>query len=141
MPEKLKVKLAVYLVLRDEDKILLLKRQNTGYMDGYYSLVAGHVEENESVQQAIAREAKEEAKIIIEEDDLEVLLVQHYVKDNYMGIFLSPKKYTGTITNMEPDKCTELAFYSINDLPDNMIPEVKAALKTIQQDIKYSNYY
>ena len=52
---------ASYLVLIDNSKILLSKRHNTGFMDGYYSFVAGHVEKGESYSGTIIREAFEEA--------------------------------------------------------------------------------
>ena len=51
---------SVYLVLIKNNKILLLRRFNTGFMDGYYSLPAGHVESNETLTSAMVREAKEE---------------------------------------------------------------------------------
>ena len=39
---------AVYLVLIKDGKVLMLERKNTGYMDGWYSFIAGHVEKGES---------------------------------------------------------------------------------------------
>lgn len=54
---------AVFLLLIKNNKVLLLKRQNTGYADGKYSLVSGHVDKGETMQEAIIREAKEEAGI------------------------------------------------------------------------------
>ena len=54
---------AAYLVLIKEKKILLLRRFNTGYEDGNYSFIAGHVEKSESFTACIIREAKEEANI------------------------------------------------------------------------------
>ena len=34
---------AVYLILRKSDKILLMNRANTGWMDGHFSLPSGHM--------------------------------------------------------------------------------------------------
>ena len=60
--ERFKLVVAVHLILIENGKILLLRRYNTGYEDGNYSLVAGHIDGNESVIQAMQREALEEAK-------------------------------------------------------------------------------
>ena len=56
---------AVHLLIIQGDDVLLLRRFNTGWADGYYSLVAGHVEHGETATQAIVREAKEEIDIEI----------------------------------------------------------------------------
>ncbi len=64
---------AAYLVLHDSGRILLLQRENTGYQDGHYSFIAGHVENGESFSECIIREAFEEAGIVIDENDLEFL--------------------------------------------------------------------
>ena len=49
-PEKrFKLILSVYLILVKDGKTLLLRRTNTGYEDGNYGLVAGHVDGNENV--------------------------------------------------------------------------------------------
>jgi 8-oxo-dGTP pyrophosphatase MutT (NUDIX family) len=54
---------AVYLALVRENQVLLLKRQNTGFEDGNFGLIAGHVEKAESITQAVIREASEESGI------------------------------------------------------------------------------
>lgn len=43
------------------EQLLFSRSQNTGFMDGKYSLVAGHVHTGESVVSAVIREAEEEA--------------------------------------------------------------------------------
>ncbi len=67
----------VYLVLIREERILLLRRYQTGYEDGNYSLVAGHVEAEETCKEAMIREAEEEAGIEIDYENLEVVHVMH----------------------------------------------------------------
>ncbi len=56
--ERYKFICAVYLLLIKENQILLLKRANTGYEDGKYSLVSGHMDGNETIKQAMIRESK-----------------------------------------------------------------------------------
>ena len=74
--------LAVYLVVIKDGKTLLYLRQNTGYCDGMYSLIAGHVEKGESVTQAMIREAKEEANIDITSKNLKPLCAMHRRSDS-----------------------------------------------------------
>ena len=77
MKERYRFISAVYLILVKENKILLQKRANTGYEDGNYSLVSGHMDGNETIKQAMIREAKEEAGITISEKDLEISAFLH----------------------------------------------------------------
>jgi 8-oxo-dGTP pyrophosphatase MutT (NUDIX family) len=57
----IKVVPSVFVVIEKGGKYLLLRRANTGYMDGWYDLPAGHLEDQEKFQDGAARELKEEA--------------------------------------------------------------------------------
>ena len=50
--ERFKTCVSSYLILRDKEKVLLSLRGNTGYKDGYWGLVSGHVEKGESAKTA-----------------------------------------------------------------------------------------
>jgi len=132
---------AVFLILRKNDKVLLLKRKNTGHEDGNYSLIAGHVDKDESAQFAICREAKEEAGIDINPEDLEfAYLLYKKQEEERIDIFFTTKKWQGEIKNLEPHKCAEFCFFSMNDLPENIIDYLAKVLADIQDNKKYGEF-
>ena len=141
-PERFRAYIAVYLVLIKDGEILLLRRYNTGYQDGNYGLVSGHLEGGETAKQGILREAKEEADITLNLDELTVIHVMHRFRPEreYFDIYLKAENWRGDIVNMEKDKCDELAWYKLNDLPENMVPEVRAALASINKGLAYGEF-
>jgi 8-oxo-dGTP pyrophosphatase MutT (NUDIX family) len=77
MLERVKLPVAVHLFLIKDGNILLLRRYNTGYENGNYSIVAGHIDGNEHIYNAMIREANEEAGINILKENLETIQVVH----------------------------------------------------------------
>lgn len=142
MKERHKVPIACYLVLIEDDNILLWKRQNTGYADGMYWLVSGHKEENESVSASMIREAREEAGIILESKDIEIGCVMSRKAGvyDYIDYFFVARKYWWTVTNMEPEKCSELKFFNINMLPEDTLDYIRIGIRTCFTSIKALEY-
>ena len=122
---------AVYLVLRKADKVLLLLRSGTGFCDGQYSLIAGHLDGFEPATTAVIREAKEEANITIKVESLSLGCTVHRKtpEKEYIDIFYECSSWEGQIQNMEPTKCKELQFFEQDSLPENTIQYVKTALE------------
>ena len=136
---------ASYLVLINGNKVLLSRRFNTGYEDGKYSMVAGHLEKGETFTQGIIREAREEAGIILRPEDLKVVHIMH--RDNgraenneYIDAFILAKKWKGKIDIKEPNKCDDLSWFDMDNLPKNLLPHVKLALENIKNKVFYSEY-
>jgi 8-oxo-dGTP diphosphatase len=134
---------ASYIILRKDDKILLIRRANTGYLDGFYSLPSGHIDGNEPAVQAAAREAKEEVGVDISIEDLQFVHVIHRVaeeKDHErVDFFFEASKWQGEPTNCEPEKCDDLQWFSLENLPEKISPVVKQALEMIQAGGYYSD--
>ena len=132
--------MAVHLFLRQEGNILLLRRRNTGYEDGIYSVIAGHVDGGEELKAAMTREAREEAGIEISSTDLRVVGVTHRSADReYIDFFLEASKWSGDVKNMEPDKCDDLRWFPVDSLPDNTIPYIRTAIENYLSDIWFGS--
>ncbi len=144
MKERYQTKVAVFLVItRETDagtEILLQRRCNTGYMDGKYDMAcSGHLEKDETMAHAIVREAHEELGIEIDEQDLELVHLLHPYKEGYINAFFKPKKYTKTPVIMESNKCDDLSWFNINNLPENIIPKIKHVIECIKNKVLYSD--
>ena len=132
---------AVHLFLIQNDQVLLLRRRNTGYEDGNYSVVAGHLEGGEEVKAAAVREAREEAGIEIEAGDLEIVGVMHRLSDDErVDFFVRATVWSGQVSNMEPDRCDDLAMFDMDALPANVIPYVRQALENYRNGIWFDSF-
>lgn len=142
MVEKFKLIASVYLLFRRGNKMLLLRRCNTGYEDGNYGLVSGHVDGNERLAVAAVREAREEAGVTIDPSELTLKTVMHRCQeDERIDFFFEPKTWKGEIMNTEPDKCDELEWFPLDALPNNTIPYIRQAIECYRDGIFYSEYW
>lgn len=145
MSDKFDIVCAAYLLLLSDGRILLSKRLNTGYQDGKYSLVAGHVEFGETPTQCIIREAAEEAGILLKEKDLSVVhtMWRDYrttTDSNRLDIFFIATNWDGNVVNNEPGKCSDLSWFDPDHFPKNTAVYVSQAFKLIEAGIFYSEY-
>ncbi len=128
-----------YLILKQKGKILLHLRKNTGYCDGMWGLVAGHVEDGESATEGMIREAREEIGI-----DIHLMQVVHIMhrKTNRLNIdvFFDCQTWQGEIQNREPEKCEQLEFFPLSSLPSNIIDYNAMALRHILEGRFYSEH-
>jgi len=132
---------ACHLFIIDGNKILLLRRFNTGYEDGNYSVPAGHLSGNERVKTAMIREAKEEVGIGIKESDLEFIQIMHRKSDDErIDFFFLAKKWSGDIEIKEPHKCDQLGWFNLDRLPENTIPYVRRAIENYKNRIKFDQF-
>ncbi len=132
---------AVHLFFFRDDCVLLLRRFNTGWEDGKYSVPAGHVDAGESVTEAAIREAHEEVGIPLKPGAVQVVHVMHRkAEEERIDFFLVVNEWTGAITNQEPHKCDDLAWYSRSSLPSNVIPYVRQALENYQNGVAFSEF-
>lgn len=131
---------AVHLLLIKDGKVLLLRRFNTGYEDGNYSVPAGHIDPTEHAVKAMIRESNEEIGIKVEEDSLVMVHVMNRMKDGEERIdfFFQVNKWSGEPFIAETDKCDQLIWVSLDQLPDNTIDYIKFAIGKVKDNQVYS---
>ncbi len=140
MKQRANFHVACYLILEKDNKILLQKRQNSGYFDGYYSVPAGHLEEKETCIDCIIRETKEEIGIDIKRENTDLIFTLGASENsNYICLFFKANKFDGDIKIMEPEKCSELKFFNIDNLPENLVPELRTFLEDRKNGLIYGN--
>ncbi len=133
---------AVHLFLIHHNSILLLRRFQTGYEDGNYSVPAGHVDGNETIIAAIIREAKEETGITLIEKDLQFTHCMHRKNGERetVDFFFTSSTWTGDPKNMEENKCDDLSWFPLDQLPSNIIPYIQSALTHHQHHTPFSEF-
>lgn len=143
MSERHRAAVAAYLILRRGDEILLTRRQNTGWHDGWYGMPAGKVEVDELPVAGLMREAREEIGVDLDPEDISFAHAMYREHDGHDAwadyIFLvqdDAAKYTPT--NAEPEKCDDLRWFPVDQLPINMIPNNRQAVEQYIAGVSFS---
>jgi len=136
-----KFPVTVHMLFIRGNQILLSRRYQTGYMDGYYSVPAGHLDGEETVRKAGVREALEEIGVRIDPADMVFAGVFHrHEGDERVDFFIRVNKWTGQPVNAEPGKCDELRWAEMDTLPENTIPYIRQAIENFQAGIPFEEF-
>ncbi len=132
---------AVHLILRRGDDVLLGLRFNTGWSDGCWHLPAGHVEPGETPLDALVREAAEELGLALDPAQAELVHLLHYAEDPpRLNLFFEVTRWSGAPVNAEPGKCADLHWFSLHKLPSPLVGYAGAALAHRRGGVPYSEW-
>ena len=124
------------LVFNPAGELLLLRRANTGFMDGRYALPGGHRQTGEEVVAAAVRECREEA--LVEVVDINPIVVMPY--DGGVDFIFEATRWSGVPGIGEPDKCDDLLFAPPDALPSPTVAFVEAALECRTQGVWFREF-
>lgn len=129
--------------LNGKAQVLLQRRQNTGFADGLLDLsCSGHVEKDESMSDTVLRECAEELGLNIKREDLKFICFIHKrdgYKTYYYGYFMC-EKFEGEPQIIESGKCSELLWVDLDNLPQDLIADRKAAIDAYFNSVCYMEY-
>lgn len=134
---------AIYMIIKNENgEILFQRRCGSKLWPDFLGLPAGHVDKGEDVYQALVREAREELNIDINVKNIEDTFVVNRINKNlkpYYDVYFVIKNYKGIIKINEPNKCQELKWVLLDNMPDDVIEFEKIALTNYKKGIKFSS--
>ncbi len=133
---------AVHAFFFNTDQVLLLERASSGYMDGFFSVPAGHVDGGESIEAAMKREIQEEIGITIEKPLIPSLVLHRFIsaEEERIDFFFSITQWQGKPHNNEPHKCAQLLWKNFESLPSNTVPYISHALDEIRAGKRFSQF-
>ena len=142
MTERYRIIPAIFIIVHTEEagerRVLLQRRMNTGYRDGWYDAPSGHYDAKDEVPPiAAVRELQEETGLIAKSDDLELF---HMVTNEhetpgkpywYLFFRVPLARCIGTYAIQEPGLCDDMRFFPLNQLPENIVPLVRQAIENL----------
>jgi len=132
---------ASYVFIKKDSSVLLMRRYNTGYKDGSYTLPAGHIDEGELPKVTAIREVKEETNIDIAEDATTCKHTMYRISDDgkvYVDYYFMTEDWSGEPEITEPHKCDDMQWFNIDELPENTLPSVLLAIQNMQNNEPFS---
>jgi 8-oxo-dGTP diphosphatase len=136
--DRLRLPVAVYAVLQEEQRVLMLRRAGTTFRAGQLSLPAGHLDGGEDAVAGLRRELREEVAIEVTADDCRLALLLHSAPEDaddqeYLHLFFVVDHWSGAPSIGEPDKCSELVWVDRRALPVDVVDYVAGALTAMDR--------
>ena len=129
---------AAYVILRRGNAVLLQQRAGTGYRDGYWAVLAGHVDPGESPHEAAVREAHEEAGVTIDPAALRPLTALHRFErggpavEQRVDFFFEATQWSDEASLQEVDKASAMEWFALDALPEPVVPHELDLLRLLQ---------
>ena len=125
----------VHVLLFKEQQLFLLRREKTGFMDGYYSLPGGHQRAGESVEDAARRECQEEAGVVA--GAMEAVCVMPYRSGRHQGLnfVFEVTQWEGDPKVGEPELFSEARWVTPPQMPRRAVPWIADVLQARQSGV------
>lgn len=126
----MKAKVGIGVIVRRDNEILLLKRQNS-HGHGTWSCPGGHIEFGETFEQCARRECFEETGIAIDHIVFKTITNDIFEREgkHYVTLWMEAEYLSGEACINAPDELTEVAWYDWNELPENLFLPMVNLLK------------
>jgi ADP-ribose pyrophosphatase YjhB (NUDIX family) len=136
---------AVYTILLKDTKVLLLKRRNQEYPDGYFSLPASHILADESVKTASSRVLAEQTGALVDANKLKFVHTSYrkIADRTYIDLFFEAQYqeyHEDQMENKQPEQYEGLEWFDLQELPENILPHIKTTLIDLDLGVYFREF-
>tara|TARA_X000000950_G_scaffold286417_1_gene395247 strand:+ start:18944 stop:19420 length:477 start_codon:yes stop_codon:yes gene_type:complete len=134
------INIYVHIALLRRDQVFLLRRNRTGFLDGFFCLPGGHLEKDENPAQGALRECREECGIVPSQSP-ELLAALRFQFDSREGLnfiyrcFLQesdPQPF-----NAEPHLHDRVDFFPVDNLPAEIPGWLRALAQPLSLELEH----
>lgn len=134
--------IGAHLYLERDGKILLgLRHPDSPFAPLQHHFLAGHCE-YESAVACLVREAREEAGLVVDADDVEFVHAVHLLDapgtQPRMQLVFRARSWQGEPRVLEPDKCVGWDWWPADALPEPTVAYTRAAIEGIRKGRPYT---
>lgn len=131
------------LIFNDTGEVLLMKRGKGAKNEvGHFTIPGGSIEFGETLIDGVAREVREEIGCEIEIDG-KLPAIDHIIeseKQHWVTTIFTCRIKSGEPTILENEKCDEMGWFALSNLPSPLSASVKETLENFYQlSQKYGN--
>lgn len=140
MPDRHIVDVHVLLV-RDGQVLLSQRRDTNPQFDGLWHLPSGKLDAGESVLDAAVREVDEEVGVLVDPANLHHVHTVHVNgsgPEPRVGFFFDTENWLGEPSNREPDKCSALGWFALDNLPERTIEYPAVGIRAYRNGAQFS---
>jgi 8-oxo-dGTP diphosphatase len=140
MSQRHRMPVDVLVLLVRHGQVLLTLRAGDVYLAGHWAVPGGHVERDEDVATAAAREVEEEVGARVERG-LRFFGVTHHRPphgDARVGFGFVATDWSGTVENREPDKCARIGWFPLDALPEPTMPYTEEVVRLYRSEESFS---
>ncbi|PID86578.1 hypothetical protein CSB08_00145 [Candidatus Gracilibacteria bacterium] len=111
-------------------------------MNGYWGVPGGRLDEGESMTIGAIRELQEEVGLKINEKNINFKSIIQHKDDRGERLYfvIEVVDFLGKPINLELEKCEEIKWFALSNLPENITSQVEICLKVIQNKINYMEF-
>jgi len=125
----------VAVFVKKDGKFLVQKRKGS-HGAGCWALPGGHVEAGESLETTCGREVYEETGLYIK--NVQRLTFRNAIfleeQKHYVTLFFSADYAGGDVKIMEPNKCDEMKWCTLLDVPEPRFGTLSSVLNSIKEN-------